>query len=267
MFPIGDDNSDERAVPIVNYVIIALNILVFVFFQRLGTNDRFTYAYATVPAEIRTGKDIVTDDRVIEDPETGQQFTVAGLQPTPSVYFTLFSSMFMHGGIAHIAGNMWFLWIFGDNVEDRMGRLRYALFYLLTGLIASLSHVAMNLHGDGSLIPSLGASGAISGVMGAYLALCPGRQVRVLLLQMVTVVPAYMAVGLWFLFQLVSGMGLLGGSAGHGVAHAAHIGGFVAGLILAKPFVIGRPQFVPANPVPPAVGYFEANRGRIGMRR
>jgi rhomboid family protein len=153
----GDDNCDIRAAPIVNYVIIALNIMVFVFFQRLGSNERFTYAYATVPAEIWTGKDIVTNDRVIEDRQTGEQFTVPRLQPTPSVYFTLLSSIFMHGGIAHIAGNMWFLWIFGDNVEDRMGRLRYAVFYLLTGLVASLSHVLMNLRGDGSLVPSLGA--------------------------------------------------------------------------------------------------------------
>jgi membrane associated rhomboid family serine protease len=265
MFPIGDDNSDIRSIPIVNYVIIALNIIVFVFFQRLGANERFTYAYATVPAEIRTGKDIVTDDRVIEDPQTGEQFTLPGLGPTPSVYFTLLSSMFMHGGIAHIAGNMWFLFIFGDNVEDRMGRIRYTIFYLLTGLIASLSHVLMNLRGDGSLVPSLGASGAISGVMGAYLALCPGRQVRVLLMRMVTVVPAYMAVGLWFLFQLISGLGWLGGSEG-GVAYAAHIGGFVAGVILAKVFVIGRPRFDPPATIPPAVGYFASNRRRMGMR-
>src|SRR6185295_16446797 len=145
MFPIGDDNSDIRALPIVNYVIIALNIIVFVFFQGLGSNQKFTYAYATVPAEIRTGKDIVTSDRVVEDPNSGEQFTIPGLQPTPWVYLTLLTSMFMHGGFAHIAGNMWFLWIFGDNVEDRMGRLRYAVFYLLTGLIASLSHVLTNL--------------------------------------------------------------------------------------------------------------------------
>jgi membrane associated rhomboid family serine protease len=136
---------------------------------------------------------------------------------------------------------MWFLWIFGDNVEDRMGHVRYLMFYLLSGLIASLSHVAMNLNGPSSLIPSLGASGAISGVMGAYLALCPGRRVQVLLFRVITEIPGYMAVGLWFLFQLVSGLGLLGGgSEGDGVAYAAHIGGFVAGVLLAKPFLLGR---------------------------
>jgi membrane associated rhomboid family serine protease len=241
MFPIGDDNSDMRTVPVVNYVLIALNVLVFFAFQGGGSNDKFTYAFATVPAEIRTGKDIVTEDRVIIDRRTGEHVTVPGLQPTPwSVYLTLLTSMFMHGGIAHLLGNMWFLYIFGDNVEDRMGHARYLIFYLLTGLIASLSHVAMNLHGPGSEIPSLGASGAISGVMGAYLALCPSRQVRVLLLRVITVVPGYMAVGLWFLFQLVAGLGIFGGGAEHGVAYAAHIGGFVAGVILAKPFVMGR---------------------------
>ena len=151
--------------------------------------------------------------------------------------------MFMHGGIAHLLGNMWFLWIFGDNVEDRMGHFRYLVFYLLTGIIASLSHVAMNLNGPSSLMPSLGASGAISGVMGAYLALCPSRLVRVLMLRVIVEVPGYMAVGLWFLFQLISGMGLLGGSSGGaGIAYAAHIGGFVAGVLLARPFLLGLSQ-------------------------
>ena len=145
VFPIGDDNSDLRTVPVVNYVIIAINVLVFVALQGMGANDRFTYKYATVPAEIRTGRDVVTDDRVVVDQQSGQQFQVPGLQPTPgSVYLTLLWSMFMHGGVAHLLGNMWFLWIFGDNVEDGMGHPRYAIFYLLTGIIASLSHVMMN---------------------------------------------------------------------------------------------------------------------------
>ena len=170
VFPIGDDNSDMRIVPVVNYVLIALNVLVFVLFQGMGTNDKFTYSFSTVPVEIRTGKDVVSDDHVVVDPATGQELMAPGLQPTPwSVYLTLLTSMFMHGGTAHLLGNMWFLWIFGDNVEDRMGHPRYLSFYLLTGLAASMSHVVMNLHGPGSLIPSLGASGAISGVMGAYL--------------------------------------------------------------------------------------------------
>lgn len=239
MFPLSDDNSDIRSIPYVNYVLIALNVLVFVIFQQGGANEKFTLAFSTVPAEIKSGTDIVTDDQVVTDPETGQQYKAPGLQKTPiSVYITLLTSMFMHAGLAHIGGNMWFLWIFGDNVEDRMGPLRYTIFYLLCGLIASLAHVVTNLD---SQVPSLGASGAISGVMGAYLAMFPSRRVRVLFFRIITEVPAYMAVGLWFLFQLVSGMGILGGgSMEHGVAYAAHIGGFVAGLILCRLFVIGR---------------------------
>lgn len=249
VFPLGDDNSDRRALPLVNYALIAANVLVFLVFQQFGNDDRFTYKFSTVPAEIVTGKDVVTDDRVIEDPLSGQQFRAPGLQPTPvSVYLTLLTSMFMHGGIAHLLGNMWFLWIFGDNVEDDLGHLRYAVFYLLAGIIASLCHVAMNASGPASLIPSLGASGAISGVMGAYLVLHPTRRVQVIMLRMITVVPGYVAVGLWFAFQLVSGLGLLGsGSRESGVAYAAHIGGFLAGIVLIKPFMLGRAA-TPAHP-------------------
>ena len=238
VFPIGDDNSDLQVTPIVNYVLIALNVFVFVVFQGIGANEKFTYRFSTVPAEIVSGKDIVSDDRVIVDQTSGQRFQVPGLQPTPvSVYLTLLTSMFMHGGIAHLLGNMWFLWIFGDNVEDRMGHPRYLAFYLLTGVIASMSHVLMNTAAPGSMIPSLGASGAISGVMGAYLVLSPTRRVRVIVLRMITVIPGYAAVGLWFLFQLVSGLGILGGGQEGGIAYAAHIGGFLAGVALAKPFV------------------------------
>src|SRR6267378_7425558 len=142
VFPLYDDNSDRTITPIVNYLLIAVNILVFVFLQQLGNNDRFTYAFSTVPQEIISGRDVTTPDRVREDAVTGQRLLIPGLQPTPfSVYLTLIFSMFMHGGVAHIAGNMLFLWIFGDNVEDSMGHLRYLIFYLLTGVLASLAHV------------------------------------------------------------------------------------------------------------------------------
>ena len=246
VFPLYDDNSDRLTTPVVNYVLIAVNILVFVFLQGLGSNDRFTYAFSTVPAEIVTGRDAVTNDRVLVEPVTGQRLLVPGLQRTPfSVYLTLITSMFMHGGIAHIAGNMLFLWIFGDNVEDRMGHLRYLIFYLICGVLASLSHVYATLafsNDPGSLlIPSLGASGAISGVLGGYLLLFPTRRVTVILLRFLTDVPAYVAIGIWFAFQLISGLGLLGGgSQTGGVAYAAHIGGFVAGLVLVKIFTLGR---------------------------
>ena len=223
MLPIGDDDSDRRSAPLINYVLIAINILVFVFLQGMGGNEKFTYAFSTVPAEILTGKDIA-----------------AGvLEPTPvPVYFTLITSMFMHGGWAHLLGNMLFLWVFGDNIENRIGHMRYLIFYLVCGIIASLCHVFVS--GSDSLIPSLGASGAISGVLGGYLLLFPSRRVRVIMGRGITTVPAFVALGIWIMFQVISGMGMLGGDeTGGGVAYAAHIGGFVAGLALIKLFDIG----------------------------
>jgi membrane associated rhomboid family serine protease len=249
LFPIADENSDRRITPLVNYVLIAINILVFVFLQGLGSNDKFTYAFSTVPAEIVTGKDIVTRHPVAIDEFTGQTLEVPGLEPTPiPVYLTLITSMFMHGGIAHIFGNMLFLWIFGDNIEDRLGHFRYLIFYLVCGVLAGLAHVFSTVafageNTESMLIPSLGASGAISGVLGGYLLLFPTRRVMVMISWFVTAVPAFIAIGLWFIFQLISGLGVLGsGSKAGGVAYAAHIGGFIAGLALIKIFEIGRSQ-------------------------
>ncbi|HEV7905594.1 MAG TPA: rhomboid family intramembrane serine protease [Pyrinomonadaceae bacterium] len=248
MFPIGDDNSDRHSTPLVNYLLIAANILVFVFFQGLGSNDRFTYAWATVPSEITTGRDIVTPDRVAIDRDSGERFPVSGLKPTPgSVYLTLLTSMFMHGGFAHLFGNMLFLWVFGDNLEHRMGKVKYLIFYLLCGLLASLAHVFSTIAlGQNPLTPSLGASGAISGVLGGYLLLHPTRGVHVIMFSfLVRTVPAWVAIGLWFVFQLINSLGMLGqGSQEGGVAYAAHIGGFIAGLLLVKFFDSG------ANPDP-----------------
>jgi rhomboid family protein len=243
LFPIGDDNSDRSATPIVNYILIAANVLVFIFFQGMGANDKFTYAFSTVPREIVTGQDQVTPPRTVEDPISGDRFQEPGLQPTPlSVYVTLLTSMFMHGGWAHLLGNMLFLWIFGDNLENVMGRGRYLIFYLVCGLIASLAHVFTTVaFGGNQLIPSLGASGAISGVLGGYILLFPKRRVRVIMFSMLTQVPALVAIGMWFVFQLISGIGVFGsGSQAGGVAYAAHIGGFIAGLVLVKLFVAGR---------------------------
>lgn len=242
MLPIGDDNTGNRIPATVNYLIIAINIVVFVFFQGLGANDRFTYAWSTVPKEILTGRDIVTQSQTVTDPSTGQTFVQPGLQPTPiSVYLTLITSMFMQASITHIAGNMLFLWIFGDNIENAMGHIRYLIFYLVSGVVASLANVyATAAFGGNVLIPSLGASGAISGVLGAYLLLFPSRRVRVILFRFLTDVPAIVAIGLWFVFQLISGLGVLGGTDQGGVAYAAHVGGFVIGLLLARFFTIGR---------------------------
>ena len=246
VLPLWDDNTDRQTTPIVNYAIIALNIFVFVVLQGLGSNDQFTYSFSTVPAEILQGHDIVTPARTIQ--YAGQIVRIPGLGPTPgSVYFTLFTSMFMHGGFAHIAGNMLFLWIFGDNIEDRLGHVKYLIFYLLCGVIASLAHVfttgVFATSENALLVPSLGASGAISGVLGAYILLHPKRRVTVIFFRFLTDVPAYVAIGIWFAFQLISGLGILGGGNQEGgVAYAAHVGGFLAGLVLIKFFDRGKRQ-------------------------
>src|SRR5438132_7826329 len=236
LFPIADENDDRLSTPWVNYTIILLNIFVFVFLQGLGTNDRFTYAFSTVPGEIVTGRDIVTPERILIEPITGQHVAMPGLQPTPiPVFLTLITSMFMHGGLAHIFGNMLFLWIFGDNIEDRVGHIRYLIFYLVCGVLAGLAHVFSTVifAGDNAaslLVPSLGASGAISGVLGAYILLFPTKRVTVIISWFVTQVPAFIAIGLWFVFQLISGLGVLcSGSQARGVAYAANTGGFISG--------------------------------------
>lgn len=243
LMPIGDDNRDRKIKPFVNYLLILANVLTFIFLQDWGFNDKFTYTYSTVPQEILTGQDVITDDRIFHDPLSGDRYHISGLQPTPfSVYITLFTSMFMHGGFAHIFGNMLFLLIFGDNIENKIGHFRYFIFYMICGILASLAHVFssafLNIN---LLIPTLGASGAISGVLGAYLLLFPKRRVNVIMFYFITTVPAVVAIGLWFAFQLISGLGMLGsGTQEGGVAYAAHIGGFIAGFILIKFFTSGR---------------------------
>ena len=240
MFPIRDDNRGRIRTPYVTWALIALNVLVFVFLQGIGTNESFTYAFSTIPQEIRTGTDVAENVTV----ELGDQRVVIPLEQTPvSVYVTLLTSMFMHGSLMHLLGNMLFLWIFGDNVEDDLSHTRYLAFYLTTGVAASLAHVTSTfVFGENPFIPSLGASGAISGVMGGYLVLHPHRRVTVIMLRMLTDVPGYAAVGLWFVFQLISAFGVIGRGpqAGGGVAFMAHIGGFVTSVILVKLFAVRR---------------------------
>ncbi len=232
MFPIGDDNTGHTIKPFVNYAIIAANILVFVLLQGLGGNDAFTYAFSLVPKEITTGVDLF-GTQIVKD-SLGKIGEVA-LEPTPvSVYLTFLSSMFMHGGFMHLFGNMLFLWVFGDNIENRLGHVRYLLFYLLCGIAAALGQIMMETD---SVIPMLGASGAISGVLGGYLLLFPKRNVRAIIFNFYTTVPAYVALGLWIAYQIISGYLTPAGTGG--VAYAAHIGGFLAGLIFIKLFAIG----------------------------
>ena len=200
MMPIGDDDSSRRTVPLVTYALIALNVLFFVV--ELTGGDAFIEKWAFVPS------------RFLANP-LGQSLT-------------LITSMFMHVGWLHLGSNMLYLWIFGDNVEDRFGHIKFAVFYLLCGLVAVFAELAF---GPGSSLPSLGASGAVAGVLGAYILLFPQGKVRVLQGQQVIQVPALIVIGLWIVLQLFSGIGSIASTAqAGGVSYVAHIGGFVAGL-------------------------------------
>jgi membrane associated rhomboid family serine protease len=231
LFPIGDDNSDRHITPYVTFALIALNFFVFICLQLPSTRDAFTYGYAVIPAEILQGKDLVqgiaTRGSVI--PQT------PGPQP---IQLTILTAMFMHGGWAHLLGNMLYLWIFGDNVEDAMGHFKFLLFYLLCGVIATgVQIVASQMAGGVNLyIPNLGASGAIAGVLGGYLMLYPTKSVHVLIgfFGLISV-PAILVIGLWIATQVFSGIGSIANTQqteGGGVAYWAHVGGAVAGLIL-----------------------------------
>lgn len=218
MIPIRDSVRASRF-PAVNYLLIAINFLVFFYELSLGSGlDRFIAHWAMVPAFITT-----------------HPLTSPGPASPPGV-FTLFTSMFLHGGWAHILGNMLFLWVFGDNVEDALGRLRYLVFYLLAGVAAGMAQLFMS---SDSPLPSLGASGAISGVLGAYLVLYPGARVLTWIPPLIFVVirlPAVIFIGIWFLIQFFQGILAADDPTMGGVAWWAHIGGFVAGLILVNIF-------------------------------
>jgi len=220
MIPIGDDNLAGGPPPLVNWALIALNVAAF-FLELSQPSERalqsFITAWGVVPREYSSGHDI------------------APLIPLP-FWSTLITSMFLHGGWMHLGGNMLYLWIFGDNLNKVMGQVRYFLFYILCGLAAGLAHIAFN---SGSGVPSVGASGAISGVLGGYMVLFPRNRVRVMMRGGITAVPAYVMLGLWILIQIVSGAMDQGGEGG-GVAFMAHIGGFAAGLVLVKLFAAGR---------------------------
>ncbi len=236
MLPLGDQNLPGRGLAWVTVALIVVNIAVFVLVQ-LGS-EAFTYGYSTIPKEITTGVDLTRPEPVTID---GQQVEIPEAPGPEPIYLTLLTSMFMHGGWLHLGGNMLFLFIFGDNVEHTFGRLFYLLFYLGAGVVASLAQVRA---GPDSVIPSLGASGAISGVLGAYIVLFPGNQVRVLAWYWIVSVPAIIAIGLWAALQFFSGFAAIAETQQTGgVAYMAHIGGFVAGVavgLLARSFGVGR---------------------------
>jgi membrane associated rhomboid family serine protease len=230
MFPISDDNPRVRT-PIVTLTLIGMNVTVWGIVQGFGSTPPLLESlcvYALIPGEL-------LGQAVPGTPVPLGEGYVCHLdgQPSPA---TLFTSMFMHGGWFHLIGNMWFLWVFGDNVEDAMGPVRFAIFYLLCGLAAALAQIASN---PASLVPMVGASGAIGGVMGAYALLYPRVRVNLLIFlgfYVTTVaVPAIFMLGYWFLLQLAQGIPALG-SEGGGVAFWAHAGGFAAGLVLVLVF-------------------------------
>ena len=202
MLPIGDDDSARRTLPVVTYVLIALNVLFF--FVELAGGDPFIEKWAFVPS------------RFLANPVAD--------------FLTVFTSMFMHAGWVHLGGNMLYLWIFGDNVEDRFGHIKFIIFYLLCGLAATFAQLAFSM---GSSVPNLGASGAIAGVLGAYIFLFPQGKVRVLLGQQVRQVSALIVIGLWIVLQFFSSIASITAAADTGgVAYMAHVGGFIAGIVL-----------------------------------
>jgi membrane associated rhomboid family serine protease len=214
MLPIGDDNSGERTFPLVTYAIIALNILFF--FVELSGGDPFIKQWSFVPARFLA-------------------------HPSADVP-TIFTSMFMHAGWVHLGGNMLYLWIFGDNLEKVMGHIRFLIFYLVCGVAAGLAHIAFNASSN---MPTVGASGAISGILGGYMLMFPKNRVRVLVRGGIQSVPAFVMLGIWILIQLVSGVGSIANTEETGgVAFMAHVGGFVAGLLLVKVFAAGRTSAV-----------------------
>lgn len=227
MLPIGDRN-EPGAPALLNLVVIGANVLVFVLLQL--PSDAFTMAYSAIPVEITTGRDLIGPVEIVL-PDGGRDVLPHADGPDP-IWLTLLTSMFMHGDWLHLLGNMLFLYVFGDNVERALGSLRYGAFYLVCGVLGSLAHV---LSGPDSPIPSLGASGAISGVLAAYLVMFPRNPVRVLVLfRYVTEVPALVMIGLWAALQFLNGfVSLTADTQTSGVAYMAHIGGFVAGLLLA----------------------------------
>ena len=225
MFPISDENEPGRGIAYWTVAFIVINVLVFVLFQL--PNEALTYAYAAIPREITTGVDLTQPVPILTD----QGRILIPQEPGPRpIQLTLITSMFMHGGWLHLGGNMLFLFIFGDNVEHRLGRLIYPIVYLACGVAASLAQILMN---PASPIPTLGASGAISGVLGAYLVMFPQNRVTVFLFRILVPVPAIVAIGLWAALQFVNGIGSIAVTdETGGVAYWAHIGGFVAGAIV-----------------------------------
>lgn len=229
LFPIGDENRPDTGPAYVTITLIIANLAVFFLLQQAGGNQSFTYGWSVVPMEITSGVDLIEPQSLSVGGQTVEIPQAPG--PTP-IYLTILSAMFMHGGFAHLFGNLLYLWIFGDNVEHRFGAVPFLVFYLVSGLVATVAQIVMD---PDSVIPNLGASGAISGVLGAYLVLFPRNRVHALFFYYVVSIPAVVAIGVWIALQFFNGLGsiMISQESVGGVAYAAHIGGFFAGVILA----------------------------------
>ena len=222
MFPLFDENEPGQGIAWVTLALIAINVAVFLLLQGAGAETRstfaFTYGYSAIPLEITNGIDLVR--------------TTGGVPQAPGpspIYLTLLTSMFMHASWLHLGGNMLFLFIFGDNVEHYVGSVLYLAFYLVAGIIASFAQILVD---PNSIVPNLGASGAIAAVLGAYIVLFPRNRVVVFLFRFLVPVPAIVAIGLWAVLQFVSGFGSLVSPAENGgVAYLAHVGGFASGVV------------------------------------
>jgi membrane associated rhomboid family serine protease len=238
MFPLRDDNP-TTITPIVTWALIAVNAIVFLYQLSLGPNGSqlFVFQYGAIPAVV-----------------TGAQNLPRNIATVPP-FLSIFTSMFLHGGWMHLIGNMWFLWIFGNNIEEAMGGLRYFVFYVICGFFASAAHIMSNA---GSTIPSIGASGAIAGVLGAYLMLYPRAKVLTLVFVFFFIrllwIPAGFVLVIWFIIQLLSGS-MTGYQSGGGVAFWAHVGGFIAGIALVGLFKKKEIRFF--NPPRHSMGFYD----------
>jgi membrane associated rhomboid family serine protease len=252
MLPLHDENERGHGPAFVSLAFIALNVFVFLVLQGAGASAdgaEFTYGWSAVPYEITNNVDLTQPEVVTVD---GQDVPIPQ-EPGPSpIWLTLLTSMFMHGSLLHLGGNMLFLWIFGDNVEHRVGHGLFIVFYVVAGIIASAAQILVDTD---SVIPTLGASGAISGVLGAYLVMFPTNRVLVLLIRFPIWVPAIVVIGLWAVLQFVNGFGAIAVTeeTTGGVAYMAHIGGFVAGLVAGFVFRMAfneprHPRGTPASP-------------------
>ncbi|WP_075090915.1 rhomboid family intramembrane serine protease [Haloferula sp. BvORR071] len=225
-FPISDDNREVMGTAYVSIALLLANVALFIV-QLM--HPAFTYGWSVIPYEITHGTDLVGVAHINAGGAIHDVPQVAG--PSP-IYLTIFSAMFMHGGWMHIGGNMLYLWIFGDNVEHRFGSLKFLIFYLVSGIVATFAQIAVNPQ---SVIPNLGASGAIAGVLGAYLVLFPRNRVNAVFFFTIVSVPAVFVIGMWAFTQFASGFGSIATTdqTTGGVAYMAHIGGFLAGVAMA----------------------------------